>query len=126
MDRTRGDKKEAKGLYDSSSSDDDDVDDDIDEEVENEVVEMDQVKLEAAMRAGTSNSEGTIIGSPSSSNQNHVTVKDTGKVAGSKKKRVNLEEGQQCSVADFQETAPILSIRMFEVTLSLGFCSKLC
>lgn len=98
MDRTRGDKK-PKGMYDSSSSDDDDDDDDVEGDegdLENGLVEVDEVKLEASMRAGTSQSAV--------------------KVAGSKKKRGGLEEGQQCSVKDFKETAPLLSLRMFEVS----------
>jgi hypothetical protein len=98
LDRTRAEKK-PKGMYDSSSEGEYDDDDEVevDGELENEV-EVDDVKLEAAMRAGTSSSDG--------------------KVVCLKKKRSSLEEGQQCSVKDFQETAPLLSFRMFEVSLS--------
>jgi hypothetical protein len=96
-------------MYDSSSEGEDDDDND-DDEVGNEV-EV-EVKLEAAMRAGSSSSDG--------------------KVSGLKKKRSSLEEGQQCTVKDFQETAPLLSLRMFEVSLSyaiqhhLSFPNFLC
>jgi hypothetical protein len=98
LDRTRAEKK-PKGMYDSSSEGEDDDDDEIEGsgELENEV-EVHDVKLEAALRAGTSSSDG--------------------KVVGLKKKRSSLEEGQQCSVKNFQETAPLVSLRMFEVSLS--------